>query len=65
MEDPGTFIEDIVAILPGEVIVASPKVESDLLAGESGETLDIYNANGKGDGFWDGKHALSFIMMGT
>ena len=66
MEDPGRFMEDIVVILPGEVTVTSPKeVESDLPVAESGETVDIYDTNGKGGGFWDGRHALSFIMVGT
>lgn len=66
MEDPGRFIEDIVVTLPGEVTVTSPKErESDLSVGESGETVDIYNTNGKGGGLGDGRHALSFIMVGT
>jgi hypothetical protein len=96
LEVPGRVIEDIVAILPGEV--TSPKeVESDLARGENrgsgsgGGTADedrgpggplgregggcsgskgsgnvgIYNTNGKGGGFGDGRHALSFIMVGT
>jgi hypothetical protein len=48
--------------------VTSPKeVESDLSVddSENGGTVGIYNTNGKGDGFGDGRHALSFIMVVT
>jgi hypothetical protein len=43
----------------------SPKeVESDLTEGENGGTVAIYDANGKGGGFGDQRHASSFIMGG-
>jgi hypothetical protein len=63
LEDPGRFTEDIVVILPGEV--TSPKeVESDLVRGEDERKVDIYDTSGKGGGFGDGRHALSFIVVG-
>lgn len=46
--------------------MTSPReVVSDMLEGESGEAEDIYNTNGKGGGFGDGRHAWSFIMVGN
>jgi hypothetical protein len=63
LEDPGRFIEDKVVILPGEV--TSPKeVESDLVRGEDGRKVDIYDYQWERWWVWGWKARFVFYRGG-